>query len=302
MKMHTIEVDDIVINYLKKNAEPFSDTPNSVLHKLLFGPRRMVKESIFRASRANARMPMALSQTLDVIYEIIKNGLTRQEATMFVADRNGTTIQTIIDKYCRQLGKTASEIDYLLQEPGLDSLHTILKMKFSKHEDIIDDFFNNLIEKRAEDSFSQHDSLLSKTKVGESDDDSFSEENKMYGLGELGLIDLGKRTNPKRFRFDREEFVVKSWADLCVTLVHKLLEKGHLKSSQLPIYSYSSRMEKYFISNEPKHRFPEKDAAWKKVGPIFVDVKYNADAHFKNISHLFEHLQLGNIDFGIAFK
>ena len=35
--MHTIEVDDDVLNALKRKAEPFVDTPNSVLRRLLFG-------------------------------------------------------------------------------------------------------------------------------------------------------------------------------------------------------------------------------------------------------------------------
>jgi hypothetical protein len=302
MKMHTIQVDDLIMNFLKKNAEPFSDTPNSVLHKLLFDTREIDAEASIKSSRTDARIPRALSQSLSVIQEVIKNGLTRPEATRVVAERNGTTTQTIIDKYCRQLGKTASEIDHLLQEPGLDGLKTILKMKFSKHEDTIDDFFNNLPQERTDRSFSPHKNLLHSTKIGESDPDTLFEEDKMYGIKELSVIDLGKRTNPKRFRFDGEEFIVNSWADLCVNLVEKLLEKGHLKPSQLPVYSYSSRREKYFISDKPKHRYPEKDAAWKKVGQVYVDIKYNADAHFRNISHLFQHLNLNSLDFGISFK
>jgi len=35
--MHAIEVDDDVLNALKKKAEPFVDTPNSVLRRLLLG-------------------------------------------------------------------------------------------------------------------------------------------------------------------------------------------------------------------------------------------------------------------------
>jgi hypothetical protein len=37
MKFYTIEVDEKVWNYLKKNAEPFKDTPNSVLNRIIFG-------------------------------------------------------------------------------------------------------------------------------------------------------------------------------------------------------------------------------------------------------------------------
>ena len=302
MKMHPIEVDDLILDFLKVNAVPFSDTPNSVLHKLLFGDRGAAQGTSFLKSRTNARIPRALSQTLDVIYEVIKNRQIRQQATRLVAARNGTATQTIIDKYCRQLGKTASEIDHLLQEPSLDSMQTILKKKYSSHENIINDFFDNLVEERAERPFSQHESFLLKTKTSVSDDDNLMGNDKMYGFKELALIDLGKGTNPKRFRFDGEAFVINSWAELFVTIVQKLFEKGHLKLSHIPIYSYSSRREKYLINDKPKHKYPEKDAIWRQVGPLFVDVKYNANAHFKNISHLFNHLQLGHIDFGITFK
>ena len=37
MKFYTIEVDEKVWNYLKRNAEPFKDTPNSVLNRIFFG-------------------------------------------------------------------------------------------------------------------------------------------------------------------------------------------------------------------------------------------------------------------------
>ena len=33
--MHLIEVDDIIMKYLQKHAEPLIDSANSVLHKLL---------------------------------------------------------------------------------------------------------------------------------------------------------------------------------------------------------------------------------------------------------------------------
>jgi hypothetical protein len=37
MQYHKIEVDERVWNYLKTKAEPFEDTPNSVLNRILFG-------------------------------------------------------------------------------------------------------------------------------------------------------------------------------------------------------------------------------------------------------------------------
>lgn len=141
--MYTIEVDEIIINYLKKNAEPFVDTPNSVLHKLLFGSSTVNKEEL-RITSLTRSSPKALSQILEVIEEVKKAGRSRTEATKVVADRNGTAPQTIIDKYCRQLGKTASEVDMLLGEPGLNGFRAILTNKFPNHRDAIASFFNNL--------------------------------------------------------------------------------------------------------------------------------------------------------------
>lgn len=38
--MYEIEVDQDVMDFLRRNAEPFSDTPNSVLRRLLLEPRQ----------------------------------------------------------------------------------------------------------------------------------------------------------------------------------------------------------------------------------------------------------------------
>ena len=212
MKMNMIEVDDIVMEYLKKNAEPFSDTPNSVLHKLLFGTRNN-NISSFITTSSNPRIPRALSHTMDVIHEVIKNGLTRQDATRIVAERNGTATQTIIDKYCRQLGKTASEVDHLLQEPGLESLQTILKNKFSRHEDTISHFFSKLSDEKTKQSFSSQESLLPRTQIGKLEDGTL--------------------------------------ADLCVKLVEQLLQKGYLKPSQVPIFIFFRQGGKVFYFRCP---------------------------------------------------
>jgi hypothetical protein len=107
-KKYTIEIDEIIMNYLKKHAEAFVDTPNSVLHKLLFNTSIIKPLSQNFQSSVLDHTPKALSQVLEVIYEVIKKGRTRPEATRVVAERNDTAPQTIIDKYCRQLGKKGS--------------------------------------------------------------------------------------------------------------------------------------------------------------------------------------------------
>ena len=49
-----------------------------------------------------------------------------------VARRHGVTVQTVLDKYCRQLSLSAAEFDTLVGEPGLEGLRGILRRKFSQ--------------------------------------------------------------------------------------------------------------------------------------------------------------------------
>ena len=144
MGKHMIEIDEIIMKFLKEKAEPFVDSPNSVLHKLLFGTSVSNKEQQTFPHSYTKNAPKALSQILEVIEEVVKFDRSRPEATRIVADRNGTAPQTIIDKYCRQLGKTASEVDMLLREPGLEGFRAILINRFPSHSDVIATFFNGL--------------------------------------------------------------------------------------------------------------------------------------------------------------
>jgi hypothetical protein len=89
--------------------------------------------------------PKALLHTLEVIFEIKKNGLSRSEATNKIAQRSGVYPQTILDKYCRQLGKSAAEFDRLLQEPKLTELKSILEKKYSHDRSTIISFFEDLV-------------------------------------------------------------------------------------------------------------------------------------------------------------
>jgi negative regulator of replication initiation len=147
MKMYSIEIDEKVWSYLQKNAEPFVDTPNTVLNRLLLGTR---KETSMPASLpANPSVsikgtPKSLSQILEVIYEMEINGYSRTEATNRVAQKRGTASQTITDKYCRQIGKKAHEIDQLLSEPGYGAFKALLKNKFSAYQQVIDAYFESL--------------------------------------------------------------------------------------------------------------------------------------------------------------
>ena len=124
----------------------------------------------------------------------------------------------------------------------------------------------------------------------------------MYPLKDLELLNLGKNTRPYQLKVEDQTFYVDDWTDLCVKFVECLINKGLLNESLVPVFNQSSRRQKYFINFEPKHYYPERDGLWKSVGPFFVDTKYNAEAHLKNIMCTLYHLNIPNIDFGISFR
>lgn len=204
MRYYKIEIDERIWNYLKTQAEPFLDTPNSVLHRLLFQSQHRndnknklqnnagqnihkdidsssdrtstnsntdnvlslkktnllepldniqtsnnkikSSDSEFLTSLKASNISQALSQILEVLYEIKINNLTRKDATQIVAQRRGTSPFTVMDKYCRQLNKKSREIDeLLLKAEGMKEIQTLLNDKFPKHIKLINDFFQRLL-------------------------------------------------------------------------------------------------------------------------------------------------------------
>ena len=148
MKMYTIEIDEKVWVYLQKHAEPFIDTPNSVLNQILFGASKKTTEQDCVSTVPEVKIqgtPKSLSQILEVIYEMEVNGYSRIEATNRVAQKRGTAPQTITDKYCRQIGKKAHEIDQLLSETDYKEFKALLKEKFVAHQQVIDTYFETLM-------------------------------------------------------------------------------------------------------------------------------------------------------------
>jgi len=148
MKMYSIKIDEKIWRLLQQNAEPFVDTPNSVLNRLLF-PKKAPQEetaSLFSIPTVSVKgLPKSLSQILEVVYEMLVNGYSRTQATNRVAKKRGTAPQTITDKYCRQLGKRAHEIDDLLTEPKFNRFKDLLTSKFTAHRGIIDMYFDSML-------------------------------------------------------------------------------------------------------------------------------------------------------------
>ena len=147
MKMYSIEIDEKIWYILQQNAEPFVDTPNSVLNRLLLAKGETIEEvaPLFSIPTVSVEgLPKSLSQILEIVYEMEVNGYTRIQATNRVAKKRGTAPQTITNKYCRQLGKRAHEIDELLTEPEFSSFKDLLASKFANRRGIIDMFFDSM--------------------------------------------------------------------------------------------------------------------------------------------------------------
>jgi negative regulator of replication initiation len=150
MRMHKIDVDQDVFDYLKNNAEPFTDTPNDVLRRLLLGNERKVTDFSPRYGETVSKnpppvpagTPKALEHILQVVYLTHFLSISRSKATKNVAVMHGVATQTVLDKYCRQLGITAAEFDRLLSETGLIGLKKKLYSKFNGHREVINNYLN----------------------------------------------------------------------------------------------------------------------------------------------------------------
>lgn len=107
-------------------------------------------------------------------------------------------------------------------------------------------------------------------------------------------------SKPSKIVINTKEYDTKDWTDLCKKFVLFLLEDNYLTESNLPIYTYSGK-DKYFIAKEAKHENPERDGKWVRVGNLFIDVKYNANDHVKNILKTLDSLNIQN-DIDIKIK
>ena len=124
----------------------------------------------------------------------------------------------------------------------------------------------------------------------------------LYTLNELDRVELGKDTRPERLHLEGEVHHVRNWVEVCERLVEWLIKKGHLTASKCPVPTGSERMDKYFINTAAAHRIREKDGDWREVGGFFVDVKYNAFYHVKNIRGTMRHLGVHNSGIRLSFR
>jgi hypothetical protein len=142
---HQVEVDDEVFAFVQSHAEPLIDTFNTSLRRLL--PLVPAKEGIASPVAIGARSerpvfpggtPKALKQILEVALLVRGGAYDRTSATHVVADRYRIAVQTVLDKYARQLGLNTQQFDRLLDQTDLKELKRLLQSKFNSHADLID--------------------------------------------------------------------------------------------------------------------------------------------------------------------
>jgi hypothetical protein len=300
MRYYKVDIDEEVWEYIKNQAEPLIDNVNSVLRRILLGGHSTRPASVKGSNdtieilNLPRNIPRSLAQILEVIHEVRYHRRQRPEATRIVAQRYGTTPQTILDKYCRQLGKKAHEIDEMLEEQELNGFKHILMNKFPNYVDLI---LDTLLAPNQEIHYNRSRKKQNKKETA----NIRLKTGKLYSLDDIKKVDLGKDTRPVLMEINGDRFEVGDWTDLCIKFVEWLIMKGLLKKSKVPILNHAKR-DKYFINTERKHYFEERDALWKSVGDYYVDTKYNADAHVKNLQTTLTELSAGNIDLKIAFR
>jgi len=120
-------------------------------------------------------------------------------------------------------------------------------------------------------------------------------------VADLASMDFDETVHPRAF-FDRAlEIAVDDWASLDKQLVVWLSREGYLTKANLPIRNHAKR-GKYFINDKAQHSRPGFDGDWHKVGDFYVDTKYNAQSHIKNLLSTLEQLGLSDPHFCLAFR
>lgn len=121
-----------------------------------------------------------------------------------------------------------------------------------------------------------------------------------YPAKDLANLTFNKHFRPCQFRDGKNVVEVLSWAELSVVFLRWLLENGHLCMHTLPVSNHAG-CGKYLINKEKRHKFPNLGADWVKVGVYYIDTKYDADHHRKNILKALENLKIVDPGFYISF-
>lgn len=124
---------------------------------------------------------------------------------------------------------------------------------------------------------------------------------KAFNLVELARLEVDDSVHPAAFFDGETQTNVTSWADLDRKFVAWLIHAGHLTRSHLPIHNHA-RGGKYFIHSTREHGDRQLEGEWSEVEGLFVDTKYNARAHVRNLLSAFEQLGLNIPEFRLIVR
>lgn len=160
MKFYTIEVDEKVWNYLKKNAEPFKDTPNSVLNRIIFEKGSTPVSKISAPPRPYEKQPPKIEAqpekdlTIDSIkLELEKQSNKENKIEEFTFNPPPPSQSIEMEDLQFEL-ENEFEIDKKAEESPASSTHTF------KPDKDIDDFINELEKSNTSDSIKDEFSNL----------------------------------------------------------------------------------------------------------------------------------------------
>ncbi len=132
---------------------------------------------------------------------------------------------------------------------------------------------------KAETEFQKHARSFSMQRTSLAELKGFHQDE-LKGIKPTALIINGQRTP------------VKDWTEATEVFVKLLLANGDLSCKNLPLI-VSERGSKAYI-NSTDTQLDGKDALFKKIGEgIYVDTKYNALGHVKNMSNALKILAVG---------
>jgi hypothetical protein len=127
----------------------------------------------------------------------------------------------------------------------------------------------------------------------------YSPENK-FTLEKLDEMAIGN-VKPNKIEINGQTKDVKDWTELSVFFVKYLIQKGYINRNNVPILN-SAQRDKYFINIGKKHMNPAKDGAWQEIDGYYVDTKYSASRHIKNMLHTLKYLNIKNLSILISLR
>ncbi len=146
MKFYTIEIDEKVWNYLKKNAEPFKDTPNSVLNRIIFGQgaKSVSPISLISEPDKNQTTKIEIRPDNDLIVDGIKLELEDTEKKIRPLSLNTARSNTTRSSRSDEIESLQLEIESKF-DTGNKGMSTPFEQNLSLNPDKdIDDFINEL--------------------------------------------------------------------------------------------------------------------------------------------------------------